>query len=542
MLMPVGQAKMKLSPTRSLGLALVLATTHGCTPASSEPTHEAGATTPAPPSSIPAEPAAPAPATSPEPPAPATAPTPAPLPPVPGFVLYTLDQTIILPLDGSPPTTAAGLWVQDDRVTPPAISHALVLTRSRVDALALPACPCLALAGACEADGVQLRHFDPRTGALLAEQSDDDCACIHLPDEHGFPPFVSDDGRAFEACKGGSDEMIASLVAGRLYTNGWEWNGACYESLSLYDATSYELALVANPPEPKSTDMDPFDCYDLGPAFVARPWPIGHGGEPIELEYCEDYESEIFMLRRGHLWAVRDQVSHADGTRWIVNRPVRPDDCPSINDPCGDPEPFRAIAELDDDEREHWIATDGSMALTAKNHAYALWKPGVPTPISITLPDVDATHDLLGVRVHADVTRLRTLTTQHATLGLHSPRRAAETIETNHCHDLHRANPDGPTTPEPSAADWGEDCYARLRVGHWFSAEGSCLQGLALATEPGTRGALLYNLGRIAEAQGARPQAMEHYRDSLAARPGNATVKQRLARLERAPAEPKTTP
>jgi hypothetical protein len=33
---------------------------------------------------------------------------------------------------------------------------------------------------------------------------------------------------------------------------------------------------------------------------------------------------------------------------------------------------------------------------------------------------------------------------------------------------------------------------------------------------------------------------MEHYRDSLAARPGNATVKQRLAKLERSFSSPKT--
>lgn len=57
-----------------------------------------------------------------------------------------------------------------------------------------------------------------------------------------------------------------------------------------------------------------------------------------------------------------------------------------------------------------------------------------------------------------------------------------------------------------------------------------------------SRGALLYNLGRIAEAQGADHQALAHYRGSLAARPDNATVKRRLAKLERATAASKPPP
>ncbi|MCA9711549.1 MAG: tetratricopeptide repeat protein, partial [Myxococcales bacterium] len=113
------------------------------------------------------------------------------------------------------------------------------------------------------------------------------------------------------------------------------------------------------------------------------------------------------------------------------------------------------------------------------------------------------------------------------------------------CHELHRARPAAPRGRAAlgrSARAWGNDCVARLRIGHWASAEASCLEGLTIATEAKTKGALLYNLGRIAEAQGAQAQALEHYRSSLAARPDDRTVKRRLAKLERAVARAAADP
>lgn len=536
--------------TRIIQLAVVLTVSRGCAPADSPPAPAAPpAASPSPqppaPSVTATPPSSPDPTVA--PPAPSPAPTPAPTalptaPPVPGFVLYTRERTIILAADGSPPTLAAGLWVQDDRTTPPTTTHALVLTRARAEALALPACSCLALDDACDSDTVQLRRFDPRTGEQLADQSDPDCSCIRQPDEPAFPAMVTDDGEVLEPCPTGGEQAIASLVGGRLYSSGWDWNGACHESLSLYDAISVDLSLVSDPPppEPTSDGMRPVGCYAMDPVTIAPPWPVG-GGEAMDAETCEHYESEVFVLRRGRLWSVRDDMHHAGGSRSYLERPARPDACPSPGDPCGDPEPFRKRAKLDDRGREHWIATDGSMALTATKHAYALWKAADPAPLALALPDVDATRDVIGVRAHADVSRLRSLVAAHATLGTSSSRRAPETTETDRCHALHEALPASHADPEPAertASAWGEDCYAHLRVGLWGIAEASCLRGLAAAPEPGTRGAILYNLGRIAEAQGARAQALEHYRRSLAARPGNATVKQRLAKLERGEARP----
>lgn len=459
---------------------------------------------------------------------------------IPGFVIYTREQSIILGLDGLPPVIGAGLWILDERRTPAEVTHALVLSRERARALDLPACACLALEGACEQESVQLRRFDPHTGDLLADQSDHDCSCIHRPDEYGFPPLQGDDGRIFRACKGASEEMIASLVGGQLYVNGWDWNGACYDALSTYEAKSRALVLVSDPPRLTGEGMRLVGCYDFGPAFVARPWPIGHGAH-ARLERCdENYESEIFLIRRGYLWGIRDDISGAHGTRIIVRRPARPDVCPSLDDPCGDPEAFRALARLEDREREFWIATDGSKALTAVGHEYSLWKRGKGTPIQIDLPGVDSTRDVLGVRAHADISRLRTSIERHASLGTSTPQRAPETVAPSLCHERHEAlramtgELQAGVVAERSARAWGEDCFARLGIGHWKTAEASCLRGLTVAVDAKTRGALLYNLGRIAEAQGANAQAIARYRDSLSARPGNREVKRRLARLERA--------
>jgi hypothetical protein len=54
---------------------------------------------------------------------------------------------------------------------------------------------------------------------------------------------------------------------------------------------------------------------------------------------------------------------------------------------------------------------------------------------------------------------------------------------------------------------------------------------LSKAKTAGSRGALHYNLGRIAEADGKVDQAIAHYRASLEARPNNAVVQKRLDAL-----------
>jgi hypothetical protein len=474
-----------------------------------------------------AEPAAEPPAPAPVP-APAASPTPEPellpagTPPVPGFVIYTAEQTIIVPFDGAPRTIGEGLWVQDDRSSPPTLSHSLIMSEERARTMDLPRCPCLALEGACETHSLESRTFSSQTGELLGQP--EPCTCMRRHEVFGHPPSEVD-GEMYEACMGGDDELLASMVAGQLFYLGWDWNGACMGGLSLYDAMESRRPLIADAPALASDGMRLLGCnIDLGPAFVAPPWPIDRG----ELtQDCEDYyESQAFMLRRGELWAVRDDISGVHGTRFWLKRAARPDSCPSSNDPCGDPRPFRERAKLDRKQREFWIATDGSVALTAEGQRYAVWRADADAPVEFELPSAHASTDVIGVRVHADIGPLRALLGKHPTLGLERPERAATTIEPDKC-----VAQVGDAAPGSDARELGNTCFMYIGIEQWIDAEQACLRGLSVAEESTTRGAILYNLGLIAEAEGAREQAGVYYRESLTARPGNRAVERKLAKL-----------
>jgi hypothetical protein len=334
------------------------------------------------------------------------------------------------------------------------------------------------------------------------------------------------DGEMFEACTGGGDELLASLVAGQLFYLGWDWNGACGGGLSIYDAMESRRPLIGDPPDLASAGMRSVGCdLELGPAFVAPPWPIDHS---VLVRECEDYfESEAFMLRRGELYAVRDDISGTHGTRWYLKRAARPDSCPSVNDPCGDPQPFHGKAKLDRRQREFWIATDGSAALTGEKRAYALWLADADVPIEFELAKVHASTDVIGVRVHTDIGRLRALIDKHPTLAVERPERSPTTMSPDTCLAQVSSAQIG-----TKASELGNTCFMYIGIEQWLEAEEACLQGLSLAEEPGTRGAIFYNLGLIAEAQGAREQAGVYYRESLAVRPGNRTVERKLDKLK----------
>lgn len=451
-------------------------------------------------------------------------------PPTPGFVLYTIDETIIVPADGSTRVRGPGLWVQDDRQQPPKLGHTIVLTDTIVNELELPSCECVIGPDACERGSVRTQTLDASTGTLSGDRG---CACVRAAEGAGFPPFVDEDGHRYAACESGSEQRFAALVGGALNVHGWDWNGACFNSLSIYDADSWRVPLVDDPPEIDPSTMGRATCWDYGPAFVAPVWPPGVGAE-ARLDSCDAYyESEVFMLRRGNLWSVRDDISGVHGTRQLRHRPARPDSCPTVNDPCGDPAPFEERAGLRQRRREYWVATDGSVSLTAVGDRYSLWSFDEESPIEFQLAGIDATGDLLGVRYHADTRPL-----QRFIEGPPVPELSDAEVEvsSDECRARHRRYASrhvGWDGKPRTATAWGNDCFERLRIRHWHSAEASCLEGLAVAEDPRTRGALLYNLGRIAEAQGATAQAITRYRDSLAARPGSRAAMRRLARLTR---------
>jgi hypothetical protein len=471
-------------------------------------------------------------------PAPDPLPTPVPVPVAPtpsladlagpvvaGFVVYTTEQSVVIPTDGSGPVIGEGLWILDEQTSPVAYDHLLVLSEARARALALPPCACLSLDVSCTHEDLQWRHFDPLTGASAQKNR---CECIKKPDRPGWlPPEPGDvDGEVYEHCEGEEDEGIVSLVGGQLFYQGWEWNGACYGGMSVYDATSRSTDLVESPAPLDDTGMRVIGCdMEIGPAFVQRPWPF-NPGDYGSAKYCDNVEVETFALRRGELYWVGDNILHAGGDRTLAKRAVTPASCPSSADPCGDPEPYRELAKLAKRSREFWIANDGSAALVASKTRWELWSAGAATPIEFELPGIDATDVVIGVRVHRDVAGLRALMRMHEKVGIEPDGRSSPTMELAQC-------PGGAADENVSAREWGRQCALHLVGERWTAAEETCLAGLAVADDPSVRGALLYNLGRISEGQGAYSQAEKLYSESLVVRPDNATTKRRLEEVQR---------
>ena len=83
--------------------------------------------------------------------------------------------------------------------------------------------------------------------------------------------------------------------------------------------------------------------------------------------------------------------------------------------------------------------------------------------------------------------------------------------------------------------------YAALLAGEHDTSEQASNKALGLATEDKLRGSILYNLGRLAEAQGKPEAAIGYYERSLGVRP-NAKVAERLKALRPAPPETKPSP
>lgn len=107
----------------------------------------------------------------------------------------------------------------------------------------------------------------------------------------------------------------------------------------------------------------------------------------------------------------------------------------------------------------------------------------------------------------------------------YSPCPDGETCRAGRCAPALRCGPGA------SARELGNRCAQRMRAREWPEAQRLC--ECALAANPGARseGAILYNLGRIAEGRGDRDAARGHYRRSLERRP-SAIVRARLESLE----------
>jgi hypothetical protein len=438
----------------------------------------------------------------------------------PGFVLYTRDQTIALPLDGSEPISAAGIVVVDMLGQSPVVAR-LSTTEE------LPPCPCAIVEGSCEED----ERFVARLG------TDGECRCrvVAQPSRSADDEYDDDDDHDDLCDEEDLSIEPVSLFGGQLYEYGSWWNGAC-SGLNIYDAVAYTHELVDGLREIDDSDAQTLACsssVSFG-GDVPAPWPIDfeqfgcsidgpHDDDDDDCWVCHDMaeEAEVFLLRRGQIWRVRDNVSGVGGGRWIAAMPARPTLCPSVHDPCGDPRAFAGLIDLEANP-EFWIANSGAAALTANGHAYTLWRLAEAAPVHVELPGIDATHDLLGVRFHDD-------------LGPLLDRLGAEfeppAVDPRTCQMPPLAREDREFVDTRGGRGWGNRCFAHIQAQRWTDAEAACRHGLEQADDPAVRGALLYNLGRVAEGREAYEYAIELYRESLELRPGNATVQARLDEL-----------
>lgn len=318
-----------------------------------------------------------------------------------GFVIYTAEQSAVVSLDGSRPAIGEGLWVQDDRSSPSSYSHALLMSEARARKLRLPNCRSSSKA-TCTSESVERRRFEPGMDTVILEGRA--CECIEKP--------IESDGASDECETDGAAEVVA-LLAGRIWFMGWE-QSVC-DGMNIYDGTSWSHDLIPDAPIPDDTGMQKLGCSrDI---FV-------QGGEtrwPFELDdygpdEC-DFESKGFLLRRGELYLIEENVHHAGGERTLSKRVATPTTCPSVDDPCGDAEPFAQRANLSVPTREFWIASDGSAALVGEATSWELWVAGQDQPLRFELPGFDATATVIGVRAHRDVSGLRDLIEQNRAIG-----------------------------------------------------------------------------------------------------------------------------
>ena len=78
--------------------------------------------------------------------------------------------------------------------------------------------------------------------------------------------------------------------------------------------------------------------------------------------------------------------------------------------------------------------------------------------------------------------------------------------------------------------EWGNRCYVHLQAGRLSNARAACSKGLDMSPAPSVRGAILYNMALVEEADGDKPLACRYMRESLSAR-DSGPVRRKLEAL-----------
>lgn len=577
-----------------------------------------------------------------------TAESPAPPPPPPtaaavvesyaGFTIYTQDETLLVTATDPPRAVRApGVWLAQPGFVSRVVHHAVP---GSPDDVGLPPCVCQDATEACIDTAVR-RTIDVAAGFEVV--FDEPCSCYGTAASALAPDvatYVSNEDDC-EAPPAGPVSGV-SVVAGTLFAldSGSTADEECGDSsYNLYSAWSVDVTLVEGLDAPvvaagdatsACTEALAVDAADFfGPDGLLRTGLLraverdeaGPEEEERDHDACEEVdESGAYpIIRNGRVCRVSFGM-RGDGleSSWAACALLRPGNCPSSLDPCGDPAPFR---EHLPERGAYWVSTDGLHALVADGEGWSLLTPG-QAPRRV--PEL-AAEPVLGVHFFSNAAPLAAAMAHDFSLdpeervacddGSCSGEQRCDG-ETSTCHAPcardsdcaafvgrcgARCRLDGTCGPAPvgicdsdehpcdegyfcqegqcvtcrttadcgegrcdegactiecsrdrycggervcvegrceppcergvTASAWGNRCFQSVRDEEWSEADRRCRCGLGADPSSRTRGAILYNLGRAAEARSRVDAARTFYRESLDARPGNETVRRRLDAL-----------